>query len=149
MTMMPDLCADSVKMLVSDTLRLFVGHGRRFSWADLALATGDDERKLRAYVESDPRAMPADVFLRVFAVLPPEALARVMARIGYGVAPLEADAISTVRQSLAQCARLVSHGMDYLADDRLTPQERANLAAEATALLPALQALANIGAAGP
>lgn len=53
MTTIMGLSDDDGKMVIADTLRLFVGLGRRISWSDLATATGDDERKLRSYVEKD------------------------------------------------------------------------------------------------
>ena len=111
--MMPGFSDDDGKMLVADTLRLFVGHGRRLSWADLATATGDDCRKLRSYVEADPPAMPAPVFMRVFAVLPPEAFARVARHMGFTSAPMNVDDDATVRRGLAQAARLVADGTVY------------------------------------
>ena len=140
--MMPGFSDDDGKMLVADTLRLFVGHGRRLSWADLATATGDDCRKLRSYVEADPPAMPAPVFMRVFAVLPPEAFARVARHMGFTSAPMNVDDDATVRRGLAQAARLVADGTEFMEDERLTPSERAKLAERAAALLPTLAVIA-------
>ena len=139
---MPGFSDDAGKLLVADTLRLFVGHGRRLSWADLAAATGDDARKLRSYVEADPPAMPAPVFMRVFAVLPPEAFARVARHMGFSSAPLDMDEGVTIRQALAQTARLVADGIEFLQDERLSPQERAHLSERAADLLPSLAFIA-------
>ena len=140
--MMPGFSDEDGKVLLADTLRLFVGHGRRFSWADLATATGDDARKLRSYVEADPPAMPAPVFMRVFAVLPPEAFARVARHMGFSSAPLDMDDEATVRRGLKEAARLVADGTEFLEDERLTPTERAKLADRAAALLPTLAVIA-------
>jgi hypothetical protein len=149
MEMMPDLSAASVKMLVSDTLRMFVGHGRRISWADLAAATGDEERKLRSYVETGGSVMPFDVAARVFTALPPEAFARVAGRMGYGVAPLDVAPDVALRRGLAQAARFVADGNDYLEDGRLCPREQADLQRAAADLLPVIQSLAGNGSGGP
>jgi hypothetical protein len=137
MTTSTDLSDESGKALISDTLRMFVGQGRRFSWADLANATGDDERKLRSYVETDPPAMPSPVFMRVFAVLPPEAFGRVCHRMGFGApATAEADTGTTVRRAAARAARLVANASEALEDGIITPSERANLADEAADSAP-------------
>lgn len=147
MEMMPEFSADSVKTLICDTLRLFVGHGRRISWADLAAATGDKEAKLRSYVEAGGNTMPSDVFMRVFAVLPPEAFARIACKMGFSAAPLEVDDATTVRRALAQSARLVASGNEFLEDGKLTHSERASLGEQARALLPTLQFIAGNGSA--
>lgn len=129
------------KAVISDTLRLFVGHGRRMSWSDLAAATGDDERKLRSYVEQDPAAMPAPVMMRVFAVLPPEAFGRVCRFMGYSQpAALDADDGSSVRRAMAKAARLVAEGNEALEDGMIDHRERAQLQASAEELLPILTA---------
>lgn len=145
MEMMPDLSDDAAKVLIADTLRMFVGQGKRLSWYDLATATGDDERKLRSYVDKLPAAMPAPVFMRVFTVLPPEAFARLCNRMGYG-APAHhdgSDAIVTARHAAAKAARLVANLNDYLEDGNFTPRQQAMAADEAAALIPTLQALAD------
>lgn len=145
MTTCGPVSPDSVKTLIRDTLQLFVGQGRRFSYADLAAATGDCERKLRGYADADPNMMPLDVALRVFTVLPPEAFARVARAMGLAVSPLDVDDIATVRDSLIGASRLVADGTEALADGRITPTERAQLGKQAAALMPTLQALANGG----
>ena len=143
MTTMLGLSDDDGKTLIADTLRMFVGQGRRFSWADLAAATGDDERKLRSYVEREPAAMPAPVMMRVFAVLPPEAWARINLRMGYAApAPADVDDGASVRRALAQASRLVADGNEYLEDGVLSPNERASLADRAIELMPALRVIA-------
>ena len=142
---MPAFSVPNVKSLISDTLRLFIGHGRRLSWADLAAATGDKERKLRSYVETDGPEMPLDVFMRVFAILPPEAFGRVSRVMGFASAPLDVDDEATVRRALAQSARLVADGNEFLEDGHLSPRERAQLSDRAAALLPVLQSIAGNG----
>lgn len=145
MEMMPDFSVPTVKGLIGDTLRLFVGHARRISWADLAAATGDKERKLRSYVETDGPEMPLDVFMRVFVVLPPEAFARVARHMGFGAEPLDVCPDATVMEALASAARLVAEITEFLKDGKLDHRERAALAALASALLPALQSIAGSG----
>jgi len=147
MEMMPDFSVASVKMLIADTLRLFVGHGRRISWADLAAATGDKERKLRCYVETDGAEMPLDVFMRVFAILPPDAFARFARHMGFGAEPLDVCPDATVLRALSQSARLVADGNEFLEDGKLDHRERAQLAERASALLPVLQSIAGSGSA--
>lgn len=145
MEMMPAYSVHNVKTLIADTLRMFVGHGRRLSWADLAAATGDKERKLRSYVETDANEMPLDVFMRVFTVLPPEAFARVARVMGFSAGPLDVDDEATVRRALSQSARLVADGNEFLEDGKLSPRERAQLSERAAALLPVLQSIAGNG----
>lgn len=142
MEMMPELSDDSAKLLLADTLRMFVGQGRRISWADLAGATGDEERKLRSYVDRDPASMPAPVFMRVFTVLPPEAFARVAGRMGFGApARLERDRDATARRAAAQAARLVANINDRWEDGHWSAKDEADTADEAAALIPTLQAV--------
>lgn len=143
MTTCGPVSPENVKVLIRDTLQLFVGQGRRFSYADLAAATGDCERKLRSYADADPNMMPLDVALRVFTVLPTEALARLARLMGVAVSPLDVDDAATVRASLAGAARLVADGTEAMADGRISHSERAQLGRQAAALLPSLQALAN------
>lgn len=145
MEMMPGFSVRDGKVLIGDTLRMFVGHGRRLSWADLAEATGDKERKLRSYVETDGPEMPLDVFMRVFTILPPEAFARVARKMGFSTAPLDVDDEATVRRALSQSARLVADGNEFLEDGKLSPRERAQLSERAAALLPVLQSIAGNG----
>ncbi|RKF23358.1 hypothetical protein D6851_02485 [Altericroceibacterium spongiae] len=145
MEMMPEYSIPSVKRLVADTLRMFVGHGRRISWADLAAATGDKERKLRSYVETDGPEMPLDVFMRVFAILPPEAFARVARHMGFSAAPLDLCPDATMLRALAQSARLVAEGNEFLEDGVIDHSERAMLAKRAGDLLPILQSIAGNG----
>lgn len=136
---------DSAKVLIADTLRLYVGLGRRISWADLAEATGDSERKLRSYVEKDGPLIPLDVFMRVFTVLPPEAFARVARQMGFTASPADIDETATVRRVMAKAARLVADGNEYLEDGHISPSERAKLADRAADVLPDLQFLADTG----
>lgn len=141
MTTIMGLSDDDGKMTIADTLRLFVGLGRRISWSDLATATGDDERKLRSYVEKDPPAMPAPVMMRVFAVLPPEAWGRINARMGYGAPPpLDANRGVAMRRMLAKVSRLVAQGNEYLEDDIITPREEAEFSRSVEDVMPDLVA---------
>lgn len=145
MEMMPQLSSAAVRALIDDTLRLFVGHGR-LSWADLAAATGDSERKLRSYVEPDGPMMPMDVALRVFAVLPPHAFARVARIIGFTAAPADADGGATMRRVISASAGLVAKGAAALEDGQIDHREMAELRREAEGLLPAIAAVVQGGA---
>ena len=155
MTMMPGLSSEAVKILMRDTLRLFVGHGR-VSWSDLAVATFDGEgavatyeRRLRSYVEDGGPQMPLDVFMRVFAVLPPEALGRVVSGMGYSVAPIETDDAATVRRGIAAAARFAASGAEALEDGVLTHVERAQLADHAITIMPIIQSIAGKASTPP
>ncbi|MEP2103066.1 MAG: hypothetical protein ABJP02_05025 [Parasphingorhabdus sp.] len=145
MEMMPEITTENVKARIADTLRMYVGHGKRLSFADLAEATGDEERKLRSYVEAGGSLMPIDVMLRVFSVLPPEAFARIARVIGFSAAPLETADIVNVRKVLSQSARLVANGNEYLEDGVLKHTEKAQFATDAAALIPQLQSIAEGG----
>lgn len=142
MEMLRGFSVPDVKALISDTLRLFVGHNRRLTWADLAAATGDEERKLRSYVEADGNQMPIDVFMRVFTILPPEAFARVARHMGFSTAVAEVDDEASVRRALTATSKLVAQGNEFLEDGQLSHRERAQLADSAKSLLPTLQAIA-------
>lgn len=142
MEMLRGFSTTDVKAMIGDTLRLYVGHNRRFTWADLAAATGDEERKLRSYVETDGNQMPLDVFMRVFTILPPEAFARVARHMGFSTAVAEVDDEASVRRVLTATSKLVAQGNEFLEDGQLSHRERAQLADSAKALLPTLQAMA-------
>lgn len=142
MEMLRGFSTSDVKAMIGDTLRLYVGHNRRFTWADLAAATGDEERKLRSYVEADGNQMPLDVFMRVFTILPPEAFARVARHMGFSTAVAEVDDEASVRRVLTATSKLVAQGNEFLEDGQLSHRERAQLADSAKALLPTLQAIA-------
>lgn len=142
MEMLRGFSTTDVKAMIADTLRLYVGHNRRLTWADLAAATGDEERKLRSYVEADGNQMPLDVFMRVFTILPPEAFARVARHMGFSTAVAEVDDEASVRRVLTATSKLVAQGNEFLEDGQLSHRERAQLADSAKALLPTLQAMA-------
>jgi hypothetical protein len=144
---MPGLSDDDGKMLIADTLRLYVGQGKRLSWDDLAEATGDEARTLRSYVERDPPRMPGPMLMRVFAVLPPEAFGRVCRRMGFATPrPLDVDGDATVRRALTEAAQFVAEGSEALEDGDLNHRERASLARRAGQMIPKLATIA--GGAG-
>jgi hypothetical protein len=134
--------SDDAKLLIADTLRLYVGRGRRLSWEDLAEATEIKEGTLRSYVAEGGPEMPLHVMLTVFPLLPPAAFARLARAIGFSATLCEVDDEATVRRALAQGARLVADGNEFLEDGILSPSERARLAARASELMPTLQAIA-------
>lgn len=147
MTTMSGFSDDDVKMLIADTLRLYVGHGRRLSWDDLAAATGDEARTLRSYVERDPPRMPSPMLMRVFAVLPPEAFGRLCRRMGFATPrALDVDDHSTVRRALTEAAQFVAEGNEAFEDGELDRGERASLARRAEQMIPKLALVA--GGAG-
>ncbi len=146
MEMSGEVSSAGVRALIDDTLRLFVGQGRRLSWADLAAATGDTERKLRSYVEPDGPMMPIDVAMRVFAVLPPHAFARLARCIGFTAAPADADGGATLRRVISSSAQLVAKGTAALEDGQIDHREAAELRRAAEELLPALSAVVQEGA---
>ncbi|GLV21972.1 hypothetical protein TomMM35A_18250 [Sphingobium sp. TomMM35A] len=143
MEMMPAFDDGNVKQQIATTLRMFVGgYNKPMSWADLALATGEKERTLRSYVESDPSMMPLPTFMKVFCALPPEAWGRINAFMGYTAPALaEQDNGATLRRAMAEASRLVADGNEYLEDGIVTPRERALLAQRAEALMPVLTAI--------
>lgn len=148
MTTLPGLSDADVNDAVRTVLRMFVGQGRMITWAALAAATGDGERKLRAYVEADPPAMPAPVFLRVFAVLPCEAINMVMRMAAYSVKPLDTDDAATARRALTDTTRFAASLSEALEDGELDHRERAQLADHAAKIIPSLQVIASGRAGG-
>ncbi len=144
MTNLPGLSDEDGKTLLADTLRMFVGHGKRLTFAELAQATGDEESKLRSYVDASRAvAMPAPVMMRVFAVLPPEAWARINTRMGFSApGPIDVDDQHNVRRALTEASRLVTKGNEALEDGRIDHVERERLAAQAMRLLPIIAAMA-------
>jgi len=135
--------SDHAKQLIADTLRLYVGLHRRFSWADLAVASGIKEGTLRSYVAEGGPEMPFHVVVQVFALLPIEARGRVLAPLGVAVREAEADQNATVRRALTQAAKLVAEGNEALEDGEINHREQGQLRTRALDLLPALQALAD------
>jgi hypothetical protein len=147
MTTIPGISDDDGMQLISETLRMFVGQGRRFTWDDVAAATGDDVRKLRSYVEKDGPRMPAPVMMRVFAVLPPEAWGRINRRMGY-MPPAPADTTAdaaTARAALTATSRFVAEASEALEDGELTHIERTQLARRAEQIIPTLHIIADAG----
>jgi len=140
-----DFSSDGAKVLISETIRLYVGHGRRLSFKDVAEATDMKEGTVRSYVAEDGPLMPLDVFMRVFTVLPPAAFARVARQMGFAAAPAETADDGTVRKALTKAAQLVAEGNEILEDGVITPSERARLAQRAGEFLPMLQTMAGGG----
>lgn len=144
MTMMPGLDDDSGKQLIADTLRAYVGQGKRFSWRELAEATGDNERTLRSYVEGVPSNMPATTLFRVFAALPPQAFGRICRRMGFASPkPLEAEDEASVRRALTGVTRFAAEASAAIEDGELNHQERARLGLLAEEIIPTLTIVAD------
>lgn len=145
MTTTPGLDDENGKILLADTLRLYVGQGKRMTWDDLADATGDKARTLRSYVESDPPMMPAATFMRVFAALPIEAFNRVSRRMGYSSRALDVDHVASVRSALTEASQFVAEGTEAFEDGELDHNERARLARRAEQMIPKLALVASNG----
>lgn len=143
-----DFSSDGARTLIAETIRLYVGHGRRLSFKDVAEATEIKEGTVRSYVAEDGPLMPLDVFMRVFTVLPPEAFARVARTMGFAAAPADVADDGTVRRALTKAAQLVAEGNEMLEDGIITPSERARLARRAGEFMPMLQSIAS-GTAEP
>lgn len=145
--------APAVKMLIGDTLRMYVGgYGKRFTWPELAAATCDDpaalqtwERRLRSYVEADGSAMPLDVFLRVFTVLPPEAFQRVATRMGFSVAPMEVDEAASVRRAGAAAARIAAVVADANEDGHVSHTELGGIVDVILTEMPSIHSVVGAG----
>lgn len=135
--------SDDAKTLIADTIRLYVGHGRRLAYRDVAEALDMKEGTLRSYVAEDPPLMPLDLFMRLFTILPPEAFAKVARQMGFQAAPVETADETTVRHAIAKASKLVAKGAEILEDNVITPKEHADFAAEAASCLPVLQMVAS------
>jgi hypothetical protein len=140
----------NVKMLLGDTLRLYVGHGKRFTFAELAAATFDGEgdlrsweRRLRSYVDANASMMPADVFMRVFAALPPAAFQRVASRMGFSTAPMEVDDAATVRRAGTAAARIAAAVAEANEDGQIDHGELIHIAKVAAEELPSINSIAS------
>ena len=143
MTMMPGFSNENVKRELAAVLRDFVGHGRHMSFADLARSTGDEERKLRSYVEADGPMMPADQMIRIMAALPPEAFGRLCLFLGFAApAPLDHSADATFRRAMTLASRIVAAGNEAMEDGALSPVEKANLADMMADALPVFSGVA-------
>ncbi|WP_380873631.1 hypothetical protein ACFB49_42810 [Sphingomonas sp. DBB INV C78] len=146
MTTFVGLDDENGKILLADTLRAFVGLGKRITWADLAEATGEKERTLRSYVETDPPMMSGPMLMRIFAALPPEAFGRVARRMGFATPRLlDVDDEATLRHALTEASKFVAEGTEALEDGDLNHIERARLAKRAESAIPKLALVANSG----
>jgi hypothetical protein len=145
MEMMVHYSTEAVRELIADTLQLYVGLGKRLSWADLAGATGIKEGTLRSYVEAGGSLMPLPVFMNVFSKLPPEAFARVARYMGFSAGPLAIEDNIAVRRAMTQASRLVAEGNEALEDGELNHVERARIRQRAAELLPTIAALSTVG----
>ncbi len=142
MEMTLQFSTEAVREMIADTLRLYVGQGKRLSWDDLAGATAIKVRTLRSYEEPGGSHMPLNVFMNVFSKLPPEAFARVAQRMGFSAGPLQIGGDLAVRRALTQASRLVAEGNEALEDGDLNHNERRRIRAHALELLPTIAALA-------
>ncbi len=140
----------NVKILLGDTLRLYVGHAKRFTFAELAEATFDGdgdlrswERRLRSYVDASAPMMPTDVFMRVFAALPPAAFQRVASRMGFSTAPMEVDDAATVRRAGTAAARIAAAVAEANEDGQIDHGEVIRIAKVAAEELPSINSIAS------
>lgn len=145
----------AVKMLIADTLRLYVGgYGKRFTWPELAEVTWDHdgdlktwERRLRSYVEEGGSQMPLDVFMRVFSALPPQAFQRVAIRMGYSVAPMEVDEAASVRRAGAAAARIAAKVADANEDGQVDHSELIEIVEVINEEMPSIHSVVGAGRA--
>lgn len=143
MTSMAGLSHDDVRDRFADVLRAMVGQGRRYSWAMLAVATGDNERTLRSYVESGgDNNVPLHRAMRVLTILGAEAWDMMLGPTGLGVRPVARDDTACARRALTGTTRLAASLSEKLEDGRIDHVEAAELQREAAALMPTIAAIA-------
>lgn len=118
------------KQVLADALGLYVGRGKRFTVEDLAAASGQSERTLRAYMDGSTSPALAGL-LTLFAVMPDSFVNQVMRLAGYRVVPLDAGEID-VMEHTACLAEVVHALVVRFADRRITH-------VEALELLPLVQ----------
>jgi hypothetical protein len=135
------LSDENGKRVIADALRLFVGRGKTISWEDLAEAVGEKPGTLRTYAATPPVEMSAPLMMRVFAILPSAAWAKVNAVMGFCAPPrIEDEEAACMRRALAQASMLVAEGNEFLADGVIDHRERAIFSERAEALIPTLRA---------
>lgn len=147
--------SQSVKTLIADTLRMFVGgYGKRFTWPELADATWDREgdlktweRRLRSYVEEGGSLMPIDVMMRVFSVLPPQAFQRIAIRMGFSVAPIEVDEAACVRRAGVGASRIAAKVAEANEDGQIDHNELIEIVEVIKAEMPSIHSVVGAGAA--
>jgi len=126
---------ENAKRVIADTLQMFV------SWDDLGAATGEKAGTLRSYAATPPATMPAPTMMRVFAILPAAAWAKVNAAMGFCAPPrIEDEETACMRRTLSQLSHLVADGNEFLADGIIDPREQAIFSDRAEAIIPVLRA---------
>ena len=132
---------DNAKRVIASALQLFVGRGRFISWDDLAAAVDEKPGTLRSYAATPPVAMPSPVMMRVFAILPAAAWAKVNAAMGFCAPPrIEDEQVACMRRTLAQLSQLAADGNEFLADGIIDHREEALFSDRAEAIIPILRA---------
>ncbi|WP_375282920.1 hypothetical protein [Sphingobium yanoikuyae] len=132
---------DNAKRVIASALQMFVGRGKFISWDDLAAAVDEKAGTLRSYAATPPAAMSAPVMMRVFAILPAAAWAKVNAHMGFCAPPrIEDEETACMRRTLAQLSHLVADGNEYLADGVVDHREKALFSSAAEAIIPTLRA---------
>ncbi len=145
----------AVKMLIADTLRMYVGgYQKRVTWPELAEATWDREgdlktweRRLRSYVEDGGSLMPVDVMMRVFSALPPQAFQRIATRMGFSVAPMEVNEAATVRRAGAAAARIAATIADANEDGHVSHTELGGIVDVIISEMPSIHSVVGAGPA--
>jgi hypothetical protein len=133
-------CNDSsrdVDKRVGDVFRMFVGQGRRISYAALVEATGVPLTSLKGYAGGV--AMPLHVALRLIPALPREAANMLVEPCGHKLVPFDAadkDWLSLAEKSASFAAKVIRYQatnghIDHAEDADLLRDAR-ELAAEAT-----------------
>lgn len=153
MEMMGQFSTPAVKMLIADTLRMYVGgYGKRFTWPELAEATWDHEgdlktweRRLRSYVEDGGSLMPLDVMMRVFAALPAQAFQRIATRMGFTVGAMEVDEAASVRRAGAAAARIAAKVADANEDGHVDHSELIQIVELINEEMPSIHSVVGAG----
>lgn len=136
---------DRAQALLADTLRLFVGRGRRWpSCAALAAAAGLSPRAVEGYVAGEQTPGLA-ALLSLLAVLPPEFADALLAWTELSVIPRHAEAGAHGRL-LAECAGLTAGFAAAMADGHIDHRERAMLRTAAAEVVVRLNGFLNQGA---
>lgn len=125
MTGLRAVSPDSVRETLADGLRLLVGHGRKYSVAQIADATGDGVSTIKSYLQG--RQLPtADHLLRLIAVLGPGLGNGLFRLIGMELRVVDTDDASLLdvhADNAALCAAMA----EALRDGRIDHMEAARL----------------------
>lgn len=103
----PVVSTDAAKGAFMDAMRLFVGQGRRFTYAALEATSGVKQRNLYAYAEGASYP-PVDALFSILKVMPPEFGDMVMAPTELNVARRLTEEECEAFEVVQACARATS-----------------------------------------